>query len=60
MVLQLCAVRKEQILDSKLDMATIFFTEIFGNETAPRVMAGIIAFSILGNIVVMTFTASRG
>ena len=41
-------------------MATVFFTEVFGNDLAPRVMSGFIAFSIFGNIVVMTFTASRG
>lgn len=41
-------------------MATVFFREVFGNDLAPRVMSGIIALSIFGNIVVMTFTASRG
>ena len=41
-------------------MATVFFREVFGNDLAPRVVSGIIAFSIFGNIVVMTFTASRG
>ena len=41
-------------------MATVFFSEVFGNDVAPRVMSGIIAFCIFGNIIVMTFTASRG
>lgn len=41
-------------------MANIFFQDVFGNEIAPRVMSGIIALSIFGNIVVMTFTASKG
>ena len=41
-------------------MATLFFTEVFGNDKAPRVMSGIIALAILGNIIVMTFTACRG
>lgn len=41
-------------------MVTVFFDNLFGNEVAPRIMSGIIAFSILGNLVVMTFTASRG
>ena len=41
-------------------MATLFFSEVFNNDTAPRVMSGIIALAILGNIIVMTFTASRG
>ena len=57
---QLCAVPREQITDTELDMANIFFRQVFGGEIAPRVMSGIIAFSIAGNIVVMTFTASRG
>lgn len=41
-------------------MANVFFENVFGNEIAPRVMSAIIALSIFGNIVVMTFTASRG
>jgi hypothetical protein len=57
---KLCAVSVDQRLDRNLDMATLFFSEVFGNETAPRVMSGIIALSIFGNIVIMTFTASRG
>lgn len=44
----------------KLDMASVFFGAVFGPDVAPRVMSGIIAFSILGNVIVMTFTASRG
>ena len=59
-LLQLCAVSIDQRLYNELDMATVFFREVFGNEVAPRVMAGLIAFSIFGNIVVFTFTASRG
>ena len=46
--------------DCKLDMATVFFGAVFGGDLAKRVMSGIIAFSIFGNILVMTFTASRG
>ena len=57
---QLCAVSIDQRFNNKLDMATLFFTEVFGTNAAPRVMSGIIALSIFGNIVVMTFTASRG
>ena len=41
-------------------MATLFFSEVFDNDTAPRIMSGIIALSILGKNIVMTFTASRG
>lgn len=59
--LQLCVVSNDQrLLESDLDMATYFFQEIFQNEVAPRVMSAIIALSIFGNIVVTTFTASRG
>ena len=57
---QLCAVSVNAQLYDSLDMATLFFRDIFGNDLAERVMSGIIAFSIFGNIVVMTFTASRG
>lgn len=41
------------------DMATVFFQNLFEVDTAKRVMAAMIAFSIFGNIVVMTFTAAR-
>ncbi|KAI4236573.1 MAG: hypothetical protein L6R40_006129 [Gallowayella cf. fulva] len=58
-VAYLCAVPKGRITDTDLDMANVFFHDTFGNEIAPRVMSGIIALSIFGNIVVMTFTASR-
>src|SRR5947207_934553 len=40
-------------------MATLFFQNIFGKGAASRSMAAVIAFSIFGNLVVMTFTASR-
>ncbi|KAL8980957.1 MAG: hypothetical protein Q9177_005729, partial [Variospora cf. flavescens] len=56
---QLCAVPKDRVLGDELDMANIFFRDVFGNETASRVMSGIIALSIFGNIIVMTFTASK-
>ena len=59
-MVKLCAVSVDQRLEKSLDMATLFFSEVFGTDAAPRVMAGILAFSIFGNIVVMTFTASRG
>ncbi|MCJ1472324.1 hypothetical protein MMC13_000971 [Lambiella insularis] len=52
-------VSKAEIMGTGLDIASRFFEEIFGSTTASRVMAGIIAFSIYGNILVMTFTASR-
>ncbi|KAF1984288.1 amino acid transporter [Aulographum hederae CBS 113979] len=56
----LSVVQFEDILSNpSTDIATLFFERVFGTETAGRVMAGAIALSILGNIVVMTFTASR-
>ncbi|KAL8953687.1 MAG: hypothetical protein Q9222_000471 [Ikaeria aurantiellina] len=55
----MCAVSFDKRLDRDLDMATVFFRETFGNELAPRIMSGLIALSILGNVVVMTFTASK-
>jgi hypothetical protein len=48
---------------NSIDMAGIFmhylFDDSIGPETARRVMAGLIAISIFGNIVVMTFTSAR-
>jgi amino acid transporter len=60
-VAYLFAIKKMDIIDhSNIDMATVFFRGVFGNEsTARRAMATLIAFSISGNIVVMTFTAAR-
>ena len=55
----LCAVPKDLQFGSTQDMATLFFGQMFGDRAAKRVMAALIAFSIFGNIVVMTFTASR-
>ena len=57
----LFAVNKQAVLDNpNIDMATVFFEGLFGTESgARRAMAALIAFSILGNIVVMTFTAAR-
>ena len=57
---KLCAVSVDLRLNENLDMPTVFFSQVFGNDLAPRVMSGIVAFCLFGNIVVMTFTASRG
>lgn len=47
-------------LAKEQNMALLFFSRVFNNNNAaPRVMSGIIAFSILGNILAMTYTASR-
>lgn len=61
-----CVVPKEVYTASpsnSLNMAGAFlhylFDESHGPRTAERVMAGLIATSIFGNVVVMTFTAAR-
>lgn len=59
-VIQLCVVSQGEELSGASDMATLFFRKVFDNNTAPRVMSGMIALSIFGNLVIMTFTASRG
>ena len=42
------------------DMATLFFDHLFEDSVkATRTMAALIALSIFGNLVVMTFTAAR-
>jgi len=57
----LCAVPKDSDgLPQAHDMATLFFSHIFGDRnTSRRATDGIIAFSIFGNILVATFTAAR-
>lgn len=54
------AVPKDVQLNSpETAMATLFFGRTFGNKMVQQALAGLVAFSIFGNIVVMTFTASR-
>jgi amino acid transporter len=53
-----CAVPKGEQLNGQ-SLATVFFGDVFGKQVAKRVMAGLIALSIFGNIVVITFTAAR-
>lgn len=56
----LMVVPKDLQLESPdVAMATLFFAQVFGNEAAKQAMSGLVALSIFGNIVVMTFTASR-
>ena len=51
---------RENGLPLSRDMATLFFDHLFQDtERASRAMAGLIALSIFGNLVVMTFTAAR-
>ncbi|KAF2401731.1 amino acid transporter [Trichodelitschia bisporula] len=61
-VAYLCVVPMSVIMDpanAKTDLASLFFHHLFGNNAAQRVMQGAIALCILGNLVVMTFTAAR-
>jgi amino acid transporter len=51
--------KKMQLESPDVAMATLFFGQVFGSETAKQALAGLVALSIFGNIVVMTFTASR-
>lgn len=54
-----CAVPKDVSLGNSQDIATLFLGRVFGNDGARRAMDALIAFSIFGNLVVMTFTAAR-
>jgi amino acid transporter len=61
-----CVVPKEsytETSESTIDMAGAFFHDLFdstyGSHAAMRAMAALIAFSIFGNILVLTFTAAR-
>ena len=57
---QLCVVPIEAIRQNPgADIASLFFQIAFGTDNAKRIMQGAIALAILGNIVVMTFTAAR-
>lgn len=56
----MCVVSNDARLDENLDMASVFFKELFQNNVAPRVMSGLIALSVFGNLVVTSFTLSRG
>lgn len=59
-VAYLLVVPKQMQLDNpEVPMATLFFGQIFGNDIAKQALSGLVAVSIFGNIVVMTFTASR-
>lgn len=58
-------VPKQDQLNPENNVALLFFTYTFGaistNETLPqRILDAFMAISSFGNIVVMTFTASRG
>jgi amino acid transporter len=55
-----CAVPSDSLeVVERRNMAVVFFGQVFGAEVAKRVMSVAIAISIFGNILVMTFTASR-
>ncbi|KIM98696.1 hypothetical protein OIDMADRAFT_57042 [Oidiodendron maius Zn] len=61
-----CVVPKELYTEtsaSAIDMAGAFFHDLFDSTYGPhaglRAMAALVAFSIFGNILVLTFTAAR-
>ncbi|KAF2202669.1 amino acid transporter [Delitschia confertaspora ATCC 74209] len=61
-VAYVCVVPMDDITNSDnadLDLASVFFEYVFGNDTAKHTMQALIACSILGNLIVMTFTAAR-
>jgi hypothetical protein len=58
-------VPKESQLNPSSNVALLFFQSTFGtlskNHDLPeRILSAILAISSFGNVVVMTFTASRG
>jgi amino acid transporter len=60
----LLVVDKTVVIDTETfrsDMASLFFDKLFNDDRdkATRAMAALIAISIFGNLVVMTFTAAR-
>jgi hypothetical protein len=62
---KMVVVPKEYQLNPSNNVALLFFQSTFGtlskNDDLPeRILSAILAISSFGNIVVMTFTASRG
>lgn len=54
------AASKEQLINAGSEVAANFFRTVFGGKVAAvRVLPGLVALSSLGNIVVVTFVASR-
>ncbi|OCK75207.1 amino acid transporter [Lepidopterella palustris CBS 459.81] len=61
-----CVVPKEtytEVPGIEIDMASVFLHDLFDSTLGPhgakRAMAALVAFSIFGNILVLTFTAAR-
>ncbi|KAF1998203.1 amino acid transporter, partial [Amniculicola lignicola CBS 123094] len=57
-----CVVPLEVLLkpeNADVDITSLFFEQIFDTDVAKHVIQGFVAFSILGNLIVMTFTAAR-
>ena len=52
-------VSKEDQINSDRDVSVQFFDNTLGEEVGARVIAGFMAVSSLGNIIVMTYTAVR-
>ena len=57
-----CVIPREAIMNAPrdVDIIEMFFKEIFGEDSkSVRVMNAFVAVSILGNLIVMTFTAAK-
>jgi amino acid transporter len=57
-----CVIPREAIMNAPrdVDIVEMFFKEIFGEDSkSVRVMNAFVAISILGNLIVMTFTAAK-
>lgn len=57
-----CVVPMEVIVkpeNADVDITSLFFEQVFHNDVAKHVVQAFVAFSILGNLIVMTFTAAR-
>ncbi|KZS96412.1 hypothetical protein SISNIDRAFT_537152, partial [Sistotremastrum niveocremeum HHB9708] len=52
------AASKEEILDSGITVASLFFQKVFG-EHAQRALTVFVALSALGNVLTITFAAAR-
>ncbi|KAF7556135.1 hypothetical protein G7Z17_g1671 [Cylindrodendrum hubeiense] len=55
----LSAVTKDELQNSGLTVASLFFTRVFGNTTAVRGINFLIALSAFGNIMAVLIAASR-
>lgn len=53
------AIPKQEIKDSKLLTAALFFTKVYGDESTTRILPSLIAISSFGNLLSVTIGHSR-